>query len=287
MKNCPNSCSFFSVLSVCTGLLIYGMAKSQTSASDLMSIGMGAVDPRSFILWGLPRAGRDGLVSNVFIANLPQLILSGVYYAYNGIFTTFWLARECDTYAIERKSLRVSINPEGAQRSTYFLQLPYRVGIPLIVVSIILHWLCSQSIFLVSVRFDRSLAPSISDSESDFITCAYSPRAILSVIIIAIFMVITVIVLGTRRLPGAMPLPASCSASISALCHLPEQYRTPDIATRLLQWGVTGSEDESEDGQLVGHCSFSSGEVNMPEQGKLYSGVRHRNSPCLELLSEV
>ena len=60
------------------------------------------------IIWDLPSTGTRGLLSNVIIANMPQLILSMVYYTYNGIFTTFWLAKEAGHYVEHRKSLRVS-----------------------------------------------------------------------------------------------------------------------------------------------------------------------------------
>ena len=40
---------------------------------------------------------------------------------------------------------------KGAQRSEYFLQLPYRFALPIMLYSGFLHWLCSQSFFLVSI----------------------------------------------------------------------------------------------------------------------------------------
>jgi hypothetical protein len=66
--------------------------------------------------------------------------------------TVMSLARELPRYGLRQNGLRVSTNPRGAQRSTYFLQLPYRFGIPIIVATSVLHWLLSQSIFLVSTE---------------------------------------------------------------------------------------------------------------------------------------
>jgi hypothetical protein len=48
-----------------------------------------------------------------------------------------------------RKTLRVSA-PVGIQRSSYFVSMPLRYGIPLIVTMSLLHWLISQSLFVVA-----------------------------------------------------------------------------------------------------------------------------------------
>ena len=49
-----------------------------------------------------------------------------------------------------RKTLRVSA-PEGIQRSSYFVSMPWRYGIPLISAMFLLHWLISQSVFVFAV----------------------------------------------------------------------------------------------------------------------------------------
>jgi hypothetical protein len=93
------------------------------SASTLFSLPFGATDSLAFTYTGLPSIGIAGLMINVLLANSPQVILSAIYYAYNGIFTLFLLAAEWNSYASQRKGLRVSSCPRGAQRSTYWLQL--------------------------------------------------------------------------------------------------------------------------------------------------------------------
>lgn len=62
------------------------------------------------------------------------------------------LAHEWSQYAVQRKGLRVSAQPRGAQRSTYFLSLPYRNAIPFIILSTLMHWLMSESLFLVMIE---------------------------------------------------------------------------------------------------------------------------------------
>jgi hypothetical protein len=45
---------------------------------------------------------------------------------------------------------RLTKNLRGLQYSTYRLQLPYKYSIPLIIVSIVLHWLLSNSLYLMA-----------------------------------------------------------------------------------------------------------------------------------------
>jgi hypothetical protein len=79
--------------------------------------------------------------------------------------------------AYHRKGLRVSENPRGAQRSTYFLQLPYRYAIPLLIVSSAMHWMVSQSLFLVTVlRYQPGGTPLYFD---DFMCENYRIRSAL------------------------------------------------------------------------------------------------------------
>ncbi|KIK55861.1 hypothetical protein GYMLUDRAFT_133161, partial [Collybiopsis luxurians FD-317 M1] len=98
--------------------------------------------------WAIPTQGYGGLIASVLVANSPQLILSMIYIVFNSLCTNLFLALEWSSYANSRKPLRVS-SPRGEQRSTYFLQIPHRFGLPLMAYSTVLHWLVSQSIFLI------------------------------------------------------------------------------------------------------------------------------------------
>jgi hypothetical protein len=110
--------------------------------------GFGAVDPRAVISdSGFP----TDMVSLALIANFPQVILSFLYFAYNGLFTAMLMGYEWTSYAYIRKGLRISHRAAGQQRSANFLQLPYRFGIPLVILSGTLHWLVFQSIFVVAI----------------------------------------------------------------------------------------------------------------------------------------
>jgi hypothetical protein len=124
--------------------LPYGTSRSLAA---LTSMGYGTIDARTIMAYH----ANITTVGYILIANLAQPILSLLYFGYNGLFMAMLLGYEWVSYAHKRKSLRVSRPAEGAQRSTYFLQLPYRFALPLMVLSGLLHWLVSQSIFLVAI----------------------------------------------------------------------------------------------------------------------------------------
>jgi hypothetical protein len=175
------------------------------------------------------------------------------------------LAAEWSTFAHKRKSLRVS-DPKPGQKSTYFLQLPYRYAIPLLILSGVLHWSVSQSIFIAqAASFQRN--GELKDPAA-ISTCGYSPVAIIITMIIESCLTAFVAVFGFRRYKPGIPLAGSCSAAISAACH----GRSDIDTTAPLQWGVT-----REAGAQAGHCTFSDRAVDTPREGALYAGCKKRD----------
>jgi hypothetical protein len=137
-------------------------------------MGFGQLQPYTYLVIGLPRTDPAGLISNVLVANLPQLILSIIYIFYNSMLSTFLIQREFSLMYAKRKPLRVS-DPVGIQRSSYFISLPLRYGVPLYLMSGIMHWLTSQSLFLARIT---ALGPEgVTDTANSFSTCGYSPIA--------------------------------------------------------------------------------------------------------------
>jgi len=62
--------------------------------------------------------------------------------------------KEYTSYATKRKGLRVSNKVDDtAQRGTYYLQVPYRYGIPLLILSILLHFFTSQAFFTFQIEY--------------------------------------------------------------------------------------------------------------------------------------
>ena len=226
-------------------------------------MGYGAVTSESTINWLL--TGSRGLLLTALVANSPQVLLSFLFITYNGLFTCMLLASEWNGYAHTRKPLRVT-SPTGVQRSTYRLQLPYKYGVLLLVISGTLHWLVSQSLFLArAVSFDSNgQEDPENNNKNSFSTVGYSCIAIITVIILGAIVVLTGILNGFRRYKPGIPLVGSCSAAISAACHQPKEDN--DAADKPLMWGVVSTKDG------VGHCCFTSFEVTPPVEGERYGG---------------
>jgi hypothetical protein len=255
-------------------------AGTSRSLVDLARLGYGTVDPRTAI-----KGLNDNLAFNAIVANSPQVILSMLYFSYNALFTSFLLSHEWSTYAHKKKGLRVSRDPVGEQRTEYFLQLPYRFSVPLMVLSGTLHWLVSQAIFLVAIDFyDPFGKPTLEWSSSNarvvlnMKTCGYSPIAIITVIIVGSLMVMAIVAFGFIPYKQGMTLAGSCSLALSAACHLDKRMEIDGAAAAVgkVQWGVVG---EGEDG--VGHCAFSTREVGKPVVGGVYAGVGSVRSRAL------
>ncbi|KAI5276990.1 hypothetical protein E4T47_00244 [Aureobasidium subglaciale] len=246
------------------GLLAYGVKHLKTSDKSLAALwAMGIDTVREESLIGGSGWHMPSVTSAVVVANLPQVILSFVYLLFNSVLTAMLAAREWSHYARHRKPLRVS-TPKGLQRSTYFLSLPYRFAISLLLLSGALHWLVSQSLFLASITTE--LRDGRSMAEDTVSTCGYSPLTMILTLGIGTIMLAGIIFGGYWSVSTGIPLVGSCSAAVSAACHLP---REEDEAHLLpLRWGVVVAQ---MDGGNIGHCSFSTKEVVGPVVGAKYA----------------
>jgi hypothetical protein len=253
-------------------LLIWGIRRLNKSwlidTPNAFRLGFGAIDPRTLISSNeLPR----DMLGLAVIANAPQIILSMLYYAFNGLFTAMLMGYEWTSYAHKKKGLRVSRRPAGSQRSTYFLSLPYRFGIPLVLLSGSLHWLVSQSIFVVAFDLYNDIGETITDVIEIKVmsrTIGYSPSAMLAVVILGVVMVAAVVGFGFIPYERGIPLAGSCSLAISAACHPEQGVWVGDyvLSEQKVQWGLVNT---SLDG--IGHCAFSSAEVGPLVKGRIYA----------------
>jgi hypothetical protein len=239
--------------------LIYGVTLID-DPSGLWTSGLASINTKTMIdtlNW------PGGLIPNTLIANTPQLIFSALYFMCNAILTNMALAAEWDRFAISRKGLRVSTPPQGHQRRTHFLSLPYRYGVPLIALSTLLHWLISQSIFLVRIVVYRD---GERERSGDTMTVGYSPPAIVIGVCVGVLLPAGLLFTGRRRFRSGMPVAGSCSLAVAAACHSRSAGgKSEDIEYERLRWGV---EPCSEGG--IGHCAFSSAKVDMPVDGATY-----------------
>ena len=198
----------------------------------------------------------------VLIANSPQLLLTVLYFLYNSLFTSMFAALEWSRFALQRKGLRVS-SPRGSQRSTYWLQLPWICSLPLAISAAVLHWLLSQSIFLVKIEvFDpyHNFVP-----DGGILTCGFSLYALFITLIVAAVMLIAFFIIGLRPLDTIMPFAGNSSLAVSAACHRPLEDK--DASLLPIRWGAVSH--ETRDGP--GHCCLTSFDVELPIEGHAYN----------------
>lgn len=216
-------------------------------------------------------------LQGVVIANSAQLVVTLCYYFYNSLLTRMLLSAEYSSYGVNRKPLRVTWPVGGSkQRSTYWLSIPYRYGLPAMALFTIVHWLVSQGIFFVlafpydtdgNILYEQK--KSVPASSYMPLICAGAILGVLGIMIIGV---------SFRRLKSAIPLAGTCSAAISAACHPPENVRTGTVTHGELMWGETdlpwaldsGDDDDESDGPK-GHCSFTPSEARQPSLDKLYA----------------
>jgi hypothetical protein len=279
----------FAAIAVLAGLFIWSYL-AIGGQKDLMSVlhmGLQSVDPRTIVQsYFIPSQGLAAVVSNVLISNTPQVIISLVYFSYNAAITSMLLAHEWSAFFRRAKSLRVSSSRQGLQRTTYFLQLPYRYALPLLGMSALLHWLASQSLSVVSVELynmfgvhdpsgvcehkDPRYLHKNGDYDScgeDFITMSYSPLGILLSLIVAVVLTIVIFALGRKKL-SPTPVVGSCSVAIAASCYARPDEQAP--WEKNLKWGAFTTQSDM---QYFGmpHCGLSSREVEEPVAGTLYT----------------
>lgn len=128
-----------------------------------------------------------------------------------------------------------------------------------------LHWLLSQSFFLVRLDvLDREGVVLETKSKS---ACGYSRLSLLVFLLVALLLVCAIGRIGLQHLEQKMPFAASCSLVISAACHPPEQ--DVDAQVKEVKWGVV--EEQTQQGYA--HCSITA----MPTKKRaLVEGMLYR-----------
>jgi hypothetical protein len=249
----------------------------QMGIDDPFNQGFGSINPNAIITYPAKFStfGSNGtytvqqtnksqaLFADVVTVNTPQLLFSSLYFLYNGMFSSMVTAAEWTQFAKIRKALRVS-KPRRGQRSTYWLQLPWKYSLPLLSVSIFLHWLVSRSLFIVRINvfgWDGAEQP-----DRDITACGYSPLAILIVILIVVLSLIVMLVAGSQKLTPGIPMCGTNSVAIAAACHY-SRDGDPEVTQKPLLWGVSRLPEKDS----PGHCSMSDENVSKPKEGLTYT----------------
>ncbi|PMD21179.1 hypothetical protein NA56DRAFT_133898 [Hyaloscypha hepaticicola] len=204
-------------------------------------------------------ASNSLLLSLVTVANLPQVIVSCLYFAHNTVYTSMVSADEFSRFSSHRKALRTT-DPRGEQISTCWLSLPWMYALPIALSSSVLHWLISQSMFIARTEIlDTYGQPG----PISYLDVGFSPLAILLALLFGSGMVLGMILNGFRKLkPGV--LAGNNSLAIAAACQRPE--KEVYVQLKRVQWGAV----THPEGVRPGHCCFTSQDVEAPRLSELY-----------------
>ncbi|KAF5019104.1 hypothetical protein F66182_8900 [Fusarium sp. NRRL 66182] len=181
------------------------------SIVDLWNRGFGQVNVDA--LFSFEFGGLKGTATMVLLSNLPQLIISLLYTAVNGMWTAMLVGLEWNGYGLRSKGLRTTY-PIGQQRKTYWLSLPLRYGTPLMVGSGTLHWLISQSVFFVRLVMYGN-GEYARDDDGMITTCGYSPIAIAFALALGSTVFLATVGASLKTMEPAIPPGGTCSAVTS------------------------------------------------------------------------
>jgi hypothetical protein len=95
-----------------------------------------------------------------------------------------------------------------------------------VVLSSLLHWLVSQSIFLAVVSTynpDGVLASAIA-----VVTCGFSRVAMIICVVAGVVLVFVVVGMGYFKFDNTMPVARSCSVALAAACHADNRDKAPE-----------------------------------------------------------
>lgn len=199
------------------------------------------------------------LIAMVAVANIPQVLVSFLYFAYNTVYTSMVSADEWSRFTTQRKTLRTT-DPVGLQRSTYWLSLPWTYALPLSAASSVLHWLISQALFVARTEILNTEGET---EPISYMEVGFSPLAILMALLFGAAMVVGMLLNGARKLKGGV-LVGNNSLAIAAACQRPE--KDCNAYLKPVQWGALVCRDGQER-----HCCFTSEEVEPPIVGELYT----------------
>ena len=195
----------------------------------------------------------------------------------NNILTHQIIADELIGFLREKKTLRFSFPEHSLQRSSYFLSLPWRYALPLMVAFITLHWLVSQSVFTVQTTAygpgqDGAPIPSINASR-----LGYSPLGILLTTIRDAVLILAFVFNSCRRykcvVPALLPRMATDSSTIRAPCGSSNGDKEAHLYPVQLGIVVRGLEKDMPHG-FEGRLAFSTDTTMLqPERGRLYEFV--------------
>jgi hypothetical protein len=220
-----------------TGLGVYlwiAVGKEMSWSERFKRFGLGTVDPETSVVPGKSTyqdANPDTFPVLVLIANSPQLFFSIGYLFWNNQITRIYMEHEWRSfYETKGKKPRVSYSIEDGDHRLYvtsmWLQLPVTITVIWMLLNSVMHWLLSQTLFVVEI-LPGSIAPA-----NFYLN--YSPPAIFTVGIVATVVAIGMIIFIFWPQQSKMPLMnGSLLVVLQSCLHL----KGDDIPSSGVSWG--------------------------------------------------
>ena len=218
-----------------------------TNIFDLFAIaGFGKVS-LSFIIsnsggqTAVQGGGAVGLPLQIALANAPQLWLSICYLLWNNQITRIWGEHEWRSYSGRRKPPRVSYgtNVPGL-RNTRWLQLPYGLSLVIMIISTTMHWIVSQTLFVIEVENQSGLPVQngVPSPDAIIFTICYSPTAIFVIAVLAGIVILGMTMYYITPFRSWMPFMGGSARVVFASCTaLPK-----DLPEDGIMWGDVSDE---------------------------------------------
>jgi hypothetical protein len=213
------------------------------------------------------------LLQKLLAANGYQLFVSFLYIFYNNILTRQLVADEWTRFLRPKgkKPLRVS-SPVGMQRSSYMLSLPMTYSVPLMISFILLHYLISQSIFLIQADAFGPGPEIYRIPAYDRSDVGFSALGIIFSITLGVLLVAALLINAVRRhytdVPTDFPAMGTNSFAISAACQPPKDDNEAYLFE--LRLGIV-KDEEYNTPQALGRLTFSTSiYMQEPKIGVVY-----------------
>ena len=219
---------------------------------------------------------------HIFVATVPQLVVSTLYFLINHQLTLMIQLRDWTSLATERRPLRVSDPEPGSdQISTYWLSLPYRYSIPLLILSAGSSWLTSQTLYFYRyMAYDNDGEPHLyanpagsnyihTQSSRVFQGLGFSAFGLFLSLVLGALVFIASIAFSLRRCAPGLPLGPTNSLVIAAACHPPDNDRY--AARKKVRWGAIDDGQDRVGPDAPQHCTITSRRVTSPVVGMWYA----------------
>lgn len=199
------------------------------STASLWREGLGRA--RAYAIVGNWVLGDRSLPVHAMFANMFQILISIFYMFYDNILTCQLAADEFVGYLSARNSLRVTSPKTSVHKSSHFLSLPWSYGIPQVLVFMVLHWLASQSVFLVTTIAYGAGPGARRLPEDDGSAVGWSAGGILLTTLWYAVLILMLVLNSLRRYRGVPAEFPSLATNSSGLVAITQRLADDDCAS--------------------------------------------------------